>query len=445
MPYSNYPHGFAHGLAINEVPMVITPSPKANKFWVNNSSQNASDGNTGTNQYPLATLAKALTLVKADQGDLIMIGSGHAESINVGTTILTNGINIVGVGDGENRPVITFVTSFAAALAVNGNSISIQNIVFKCGVASQTVMMEINGANCHIYNCTFEEGANSAQTLVSINGASNNDCNNTIIEKCYLYAPTPSYTNQGLYIAKIHDNIQLINNFIYGEFSVGGINTANVIITHLQISGNIVYNLESTKAAINLANSSITGSGVDNRVYGNGASPLIVSASVVWIGNIGNDVTGTGGYIVPTAGTAATAIGTEFTITKTVTSSTIPNNTQTLALTGASSGTLLVEVINCQTDTPGFVAPTNIEFSTDNAKGVTGANGPVAVAALAVFGANKTYTSDVDGTVKKFPFVLESGKKIFIHGDDAAGTGAGTGDITIKFQRLTADATIAAA
>lgn len=143
--------------------------------------------------------------------------------------------------------------------------------------------------------------------------------------------------------------------------------------------------------------------------------------------------------------TTSTPAGSEFAITKTFVSSGIPNNTQTGgAVTGASTGSLLIKEITVNTDSTGWAAPTNIEFSVDNTDGVTGAAAPIMLEVIASFGANKT-TSSKDATSTTLPMVLESGKKIYIHGDDAAGTGAGTGDITILFQRVDNGATIAAA
>lgn len=137
------------------------------------------------------------------------------------------------------------------------------------------------------------------------------------------------------------------------------------------------------------------------------------------------------------SGSVLGAKGTEFAVTSLVTSSAIPNNTQTLALTNASTGVLLIKEITINTDATGLANPTNIEISTDNAKGVTGAGGPIAVEVIGSFGANATVVVTKDATSHTLPYVLETGKIIYIHGDDNVGTGAGTADVTIVFQRLT--------
>ena len=114
----------------------------------------------------------------------------------------------------------------------------------------------------------------------------------------------------------------------------------------------------------------------------------------------------------------------------TIVSSGIPNNTQTGGTICTASGDIIIEDIIFSMDDTGFAAPTNIEISTDNVVGETGAAAPILIGAIAAFGANETI-SKKDATSHTLPMVLESGKSLFIHGDDGAGTGSGEGSITI--------------
>jgi hypothetical protein len=135
-----------------------------------------------------------------------------------------------------------------------------------------------------------------------------------------------------------------------------------------------------------------------------------------------------------------------FWTTSSVTSSQIPNNTQTAgAITGAASGAIACEEIVVQCDATGWAQPTNIEFSTDNVYGKTGAAAPNVVEAVGTFGAQATFTAVTMGDTALLPLVLESGKKLYIHGDDNAGSGGGVCQVHIKWRKVAAAATIAAA
>jgi hypothetical protein len=124
---------------------------------------------------------------------------------------------------------------------------------------------------------------------------------------------------------------------------------------------------------------------------------------------------------------------------------TIPNNAQAAAglLATATGGDVLVEEIIWQRGADNFVGPTNYEFTTDNVAGLSGAAAPNGVAILAKFNAAKTGILSIDGTTKQIPFVLESTKKLYIHGDDAATSAGGTTDFYIKYRRLAAGAYLA--
>lgn len=118
----------------------------------------------------------------------------------------------------------------------------------------------------------------------------------------------------------------------------------------------------------------------------------------------------------------------------------IPNNSQAAAgLLATADGDVMIEEIIIQRGATSFAGPTNYEFSTNNANGLTGVAAPIGVALLAKFAANVTSILSLDGTTKQLPFVLEDGKKLYIHGDDAATSAGGTTDFYIKYRSINPD------
>lgn len=145
-------------------------------------------------------------------------------------------------------------------------------------------------------------------------------------------------------------------------------------------------------------------------------------------------------YNVVFGTTEATGKGTIFWVKKTVTSSAILA-ASAVDITGVSSGgDLEIEQIVVKSDSTGLATGTNFELKSNNAKGLLN----IFVETVANLGASKTI--DLDGaSVTKIHTVLESGKKLQVQSTVAACTGTGTIDIHIKFRRLAATATIAAA
>jgi hypothetical protein len=121
---------------------------------------------------------------------------------------------------------------------------------------------------------------------------------------------------------------------------------------------------------------------------------------------------------------------------------TLTNNTQVAAglLATATNGDVFIEEICWNRAADNFVGPNNLEFTTDNTAGLTGVDLPVGVAALAKFNAATTNILSLDGTTKQLPFILESGKKLYIHGDDAAVSAGGSTTFTIKYKRMASNA-----
>ena len=158
---SQFPGGFSNGVTIRGVP--ILNSYSGNVFWVD--SVHGSDGNRGTYDRPYATLAFAVAQCQADRSDVIIIKSGHAETLATAgaVTIATAGINIVGLGTGSDRPTFTF-SAAAASILVSAANISIQNIVGVAGAAN-TNPFNIQAADCFLDIEWHDVTATSAEAV----------------------------------------------------------------------------------------------------------------------------------------------------------------------------------------------------------------------------------------------------------------------------------------
>jgi hypothetical protein len=136
-----------------------------------------------------------------------------------------------------------------------------------------------------------------------------------------------------------------------------------------------------------------------------------------------------------------TSAGTELVVYNSVRSCNIPNNTQTVGFVTEGTGRLIVKEISWQCDPTGFAGPTNIEMSVDNVNGAPiGVDDPFYEGTVVNWGASGTGHS----AITSYAFTLEPGKKLYIHGSDAVGTGAGLCDVVLRFQRVTDGASIAA-
>ena len=153
------------------------------------------------------------------------------------------------------------------------------------------------------------------------------------------------------------------------------------------------------------------------------------------------------------AGSVLGAVGTTVCHLTVVLGHVIPDDEQTLSVGTAIGGAMLVDDVIVQVGPSGTTPngwddslnPTNFAFTTNNYSGLTKADDPVIKESRGTFKANKTFVASRDGNVKKLPFVLESGKSLFLHGDDGATGANAAGNVYVIGRRLAAGASIGVA
>ena len=144
---TDFPNGFPNGVAIRGIPLVGEYS--GNVFFVGPVSQNGANGNKGNYIQPFLTLEYALSRCKADNGDIIFLMPGftRTQSIAGDLTIAVNGVSIIGLGTGSDRPTFTFGTLTTASVLVSADNVTIQNILGVSGINALANPFNVTGDN----------------------------------------------------------------------------------------------------------------------------------------------------------------------------------------------------------------------------------------------------------------------------------------------------------
>lgn len=424
MPLTHHPHG-ASSFGIPLIGSAILSV--GNVFFVDSGHTNRADAvGSGTDpNKPFATLDFAIGRCTANNGDVILVAGGHAETVATAAAIACDvaGIHIIGLGEGADIPVFSF-SATDATMTVSAASITIENIRIKPSIDQVVSPIVVSADSATLGSkaapIVFEDASTTIELVRGILTTASAD--NLTINTRYLGQTGGSHCVNAVRL--VGCNGGRINVDFYGKASTAVVEFLTTACTDIEVTGTF-YVSGATTGAKNIVDTA-TGS--------------------TWGADIYDSAAGfkqTGGSAVALPATANLA-GTQFVIQSTVVSSSIPNNTQTGgAITGAASGVVVVEQMIFETGTTGVAAPTNIEISTDNVSGLTGAAAPHILQAVSGLGANKTIVgTSVSGA--KLPFTLESGKKVYIDGDDAAGTGAGVLRITMICRRVAATSTLAA-
>ena len=267
-------------------------------IYVDNS---AAGGETNGTTWTDAVLSidAAITLCTADAGDIILVAAGHVEDL--GTTdpdFDEAGVTIIGLGTGEQRPVLSFDTS-TDIFTINADDIAVYNLVFLAHTPDVAKGIDITAGseNTIISGCTFTvDNAGTDEFLIAINVGA--DADNLLVENCQFYMAGGNAAEAILFDGTC-DYPRIVGNEIFGDYSTACIyGDATGAAVHLVIKDNILYNGDDTgglnaQPAIELK-SDTSGIISDNMIACNVDNPELsnVAAACYVFGNKYTETTG---------------------------------------------------------------------------------------------------------------------------------------------------------
>lgn len=276
MSYSNYPGGFAQGITIRNLPLVLTNPGQV--FWVYNGTalqkgqRGGSDSNKGTYDSPFSTIDYAVGQCTAGRGDIIFVKPGHAETISSAAFIALDvaGITIVGLGKGNARPTLTWSTA-ASTITVAANDITIHNFLCIGSMATTFTVTAFSNANAVVANnftidsCEFrdQDATHGFIALVTSGTTANQGDGLTFTNnKVYRNLTSPPAANTAVIVGAAMDRLTFGNNFISNKAANNnialGIALGANAVQNAQIYGNRTYSLNTGTTAGELFSGSAT-------------------------------------------------------------------------------------------------------------------------------------------------------------------------------------------
>lgn len=259
-------------------------------FWVGNRSGTPA-GNGSSPDYPLSTVTAALAKCVSGRGDIIYVLQGHAENIATATAwaALVAGVNIIGLGQGTNRPTFTFTTS-TSQLAVGAtiSSVLIRNCRFlAAGPAGTTALtvaapFSFSGAGLAFIDNEVQMGIDADQLCtdcISL-AATADDC---LFANNYMWGAAASVITTAIKTTGAVDRLKIINNTITAEVATAAtgvlLDLSNAAIADNLILGNTLANNTASSKYVIKPHATSTGF-VDNNVYytGDGSTAPASSA-----------------------------------------------------------------------------------------------------------------------------------------------------------------------
>lgn len=211
-----------------------------NVFFV--SSVIGSNGYTGSATAPYATIATAYAKCVANNGDTVICLAGHAETISAagGMVFGTAGVSVVGWGEGNSRPILTFATSTAATLTMTAASNQLVNFICTTTIDQIVSPIVVSAADCMV-NIEWRDGSAVIEALRAILTTAAAD--RLRINLTYFGFTAGTHCVNAIRLVG-GDNVSITANF-YGKASVGWVEFITTACTNVFING-YMYNATVT-------------------------------------------------------------------------------------------------------------------------------------------------------------------------------------------------------
>ena len=235
-----------------------------NIFFVDSASGAAT--NSGRRpERALITIDAAVNLCTANNGDIIIVLPGHAETISTagGLALDIAGISVIGMGEGQDRPRLT-MSAVASSVTVGAASIRLQNILF-LSTAASTIVVDVNSTDFTIEECEFRRTSGTVPvTSIDINGGAANAADRARILNCVHDTGTNVGYSQFVELGEIANGVEIAGCRVFGDFLNACIhNPIGFICTGLYVHDNYLTNLQTGDHSIELV-SACTGALVRN-------------------------------------------------------------------------------------------------------------------------------------------------------------------------------------
>lgn len=240
-------------------------------------------GYGGSPETPYATIGQAFITCVSGEGWKIILMPGHAEAYNAaaGWDVTKDGIEILGIGNGDLIPTFTFEGAGIVPtidLDFGGADMTVKHVKFVNSEDGCTAPMDINAANITFDDCIFEdEGTDNTIDWFTLDAAADE----LLIINCRHWGTDTAGSDSFLTLTAAPDHLRIINLHSHGQFAVGNIDLSIVAATDVLVSKCCLENSKATPVANIVCHVGMTGEISDNYMA------YVDDATATWITTIG--------------------------------------------------------------------------------------------------------------------------------------------------------------
>jgi hypothetical protein len=238
----------------------------ATAYYVN--SVTGASGNSGLSKdEPLATIDQAINKCTADAEDVIYVMPNHVEAIDAATDLVVdvNSINIIGLGTGQNRPILRY-DGTAGRIPVSADNVTISNVIFMASIASIVSGVTVTGTYNEFHNCEWNFDATGIEFLQMLDIDTGDY---TLINNCKFVAENIAGCNNAIRIDN-SPGAAIRNCTFRGDYTtacITGVAGSAAASVDLELSGCFLENKDTTAGTLVDMTDTSTGIITNNRGF----------------------------------------------------------------------------------------------------------------------------------------------------------------------------------
>lgn len=240
----------------------------------------------GNRVFPTLAAMVADSNVVSARGDVVLVLPGHTETMIAATTLSLNkaGLHIVGLGEGDARPTVSFTTATTADFNIDSANITIENFIFDLtGIDAVAAAIDVNAAGFTMKNCLVITANATNQAVFALDATASTD-DMTLVDCQFIGTADAGMTAAVNIVGGNRHRIQrcvFIGAYTAG---VGAIQHATTTSLGMLIDGNTINNLTASSTKAMVFSAASTGNIQNNRMQILSGTAPITGAAMSWVG-----------------------------------------------------------------------------------------------------------------------------------------------------------------
>jgi hypothetical protein len=220
---------------------------EAQILFVDSGATNALDADDTVHGHsfenPLATIDYAIGLCTDDEGSVILVAPGHAETHIAASACITadvDGVKIICLGEGTLRPTITLTTDTGAiALSVTAAGVTVSNLKVLVSKDAVATAVSVTGDNCKLIDVEVADNAKTTEAAIGIKAEGVTDLK-VINYKHNGFLDGDACTD-GIQLDDC-TRVEIVDPWLRGAFSAAAINMDGTLSTGVVIKRPVIEN-----------------------------------------------------------------------------------------------------------------------------------------------------------------------------------------------------------